>query len=79
MKYVRLDEYDYRLVTDKEGNVLAINIYVDANNAIEIADISSELVRKDNRLYVDGLFLERVASAVKDRIFTIYVKESKNV
>lgn len=75
MAYAKLDGYDYDIITNHEGRVTAVDIFVDANNAIEIADISSDITQNDNRIYVEGFYLLKKSALVADKVFKIAVTE----
>lgn len=75
MRHVRLDEYDYSLERNSRGAIDVIRIFVDANNAVEIADIATELNQCDNRIYVEGNFLLKERAEVVNQVFTIFVSE----
>lgn len=62
-KYTKIDEFDYRLIFNKEGRVIKVLIKIDSINDITVSDIASELVSNDMNLYVEEHYL--VASTVR--------------
>lgn len=52
--HAKLDSYDYSIVpTEKEG-IDIIKVKVISNRDVTIADISSDIVANDKRIYVEG-------------------------
>lgn len=74
MKNVKLDGYDYEL-WPSNTNVERVYIWVDANDAVEIADISTELNQYGGKIYVDGIYLQLIKTEVTNSTMILYVKE----